>query len=190
MKIKDKLLSLILILALIPVIAIALVFYFTLNGQIEKPHFIMTFLVAFLFIGVLSLIAANKGASPISKFIKKIQQIEKGDLKQKIDIKTGDEIETLAKAFNGMLEKINESYEKIEEQKTVLEVRIRAKTKELKELVENLDGQIKEKTKELQKRVDELERFQKLTIGRELKMTELKEEIKKLKKELDQKTKK
>lgn len=40
---------------------------------------------------------------------------------------------------------------------------------------------IKQKTEELKKKVNELERFSKLTIDREIKMIELKEEIKKLK---------
>ena len=39
----------------------------------------------------------------------------------------------------------------------------------------------KEKTKELQIRVEELERFHCLTVGRELKMVELKKEIERLK---------
>lgn len=52
---------------------------------------------------------------------------------------------------------------------------------ELKELQESLEKKVKERTKELQERIDELERFQKLTEGRELRMIELKEEIERLK---------
>jgi len=63
----------------------------------------------------------------------------------------------------------------------LLEIKVRARTRELKELTENLDEQVREKTRELQKKLEELEKFHRLTIGRELKMIELKEEIKKLK---------
>lgn len=63
---------------------------------------------------------------------------------------------------------------------------------ELKKLQEELEKKVEERTKQLQERVNELEMFQKLTIGRELKMIELKEslqkaqqEIKKLKEELE-----
>jgi len=38
----------------------------------------------------------------------------------------------------------------------------------------------------LQKRINELEKFHKLTIGRELRMAELKKEIQRLKKELEE----
>jgi len=70
------------------------------------------------------------------------------------------------------------------EAKATLEVKVEARTRELKELAEGLDEKVKEKTKELQERIGELEKFQKLTVGRELKMVELKKEIKKLKEEL------
>jgi PAS domain S-box-containing protein len=72
-----------------------------------------------------------------------------------------------------------------------LEIRIKARTKELEEEREGLAEKVKARTKELEKerkelaeKMVELERFQKLAVGRELKMIELKKEIQKLKKEL------
>lgn len=53
------------------------------------------------------------------------------------------------------------------------------------DLRKNLERKVKERTKQLQERVDELEKFRKLTEGRELRMVELKQEIKKLKEELE-----
>jgi hypothetical protein len=79
-----------------------------------------------------------------------------------------------------------EKRREIEEAKTVLEIKVAARTRELKELAESLDQQVKERTKELQEKLEELEKFQKLTVGRELKMVELKEEIERLKKELEE----
>jgi len=78
-----------------------------------------------------------------------------------------------------------EKRRELEEAKSVLEVKVEARTKELRELTQGLEGKIKARTKELQERVNQLERFQKLTIGRELKMVELKKEIEKLKEELE-----
>ena len=161
--------------------------YFDELMTTQTRHFIIVLLIAFLIITILSLIAANKGVYPILKFTKKIQEIEKGNLKQKINIKTGDEIETLARTFNGMLEKINQSYNEIQEQKEILEIKVNARTKELKDLSMGLEENIKERTKELQEKLDELERFQKITIGREKKMIELKKEITDLKEKLEKK---
>ena len=83
---------------------------------------------------------------------------------------------------------IEDQSKKLEEAKTSLEIRIQARTRELQELAQKLEEQIRERTKELQNKVGELEKFNRLAVGRELKMIELKEEITKLKEQLqDQK---
>jgi len=52
---------------------------------------------------------------------------------------------------------------------------------EIKALQENLEQKVKERTEELQEKVAELEKFVKLTVGRELRMRELKQQLKELK---------
>jgi hypothetical protein len=69
----------------------------------------------------------------------------------------------------------------LEETKAVLETRVRARTRELEEIADNLDEQVKKRTEELEEKMKDLKRFQNLSVNRELKMIELKEEIKKIK---------
>ena len=77
--------------------------------------------------------------------------------------------------------------EEIEMEKNILEIKIIARTRELRELAKSLDVQIKNKTQELQEKVNELEKFNKLSVGREIKMMELKSEIRELKESLSKK---
>ena len=86
------------------------------------------------------------------------------------------------------LKELLKTRSELEESKAVLEIKVKARTKELEELTQTLDQKVSQRTKELeengkilQNRVNELERLHKLTIGRELKMLELKKEIKILK---------
>lgn len=72
------------------------------------------------------------------------------------------------------------AYEKSKEAEQILEVRVGARTKELEDLVKTREEIIEERTRELKRKVTELEKFQKLVIGRELKMLELKKKIKEL----------
>lgn len=70
-----------------------------------------------------------------------------------------------------------------EEAKSILEIRINARTKELKALSVGLEKQVSERTKELEGKIGELKRFNKLAVGRELKMISLKREILRMKKQ-------
>ena len=77
-----------------------------------------------------------------------------------------------------------EAQEEVETANAILEIKVKARTNELKELSESLEDQVVERTLSLQKKIEDLERFNKLTVGRELKMIELKGEIKKLEKKV------
>lgn len=55
---------------------------------------------------------------------------------------------------------------------------------EIKALQENLEKKVHQRTEELRERVDELEEFRKATIGREMRIIELKEKIKELENQL------
>jgi nitrate/nitrite-specific signal transduction histidine kinase len=51
---------------------------------------------------------------PIQKLIRASEQVTAGQFKQRIDVKTGDEIETLAEQFNLMSEELDGSYSSLE----------------------------------------------------------------------------
>jgi len=97
--------------------------------------------------------------------------------------KLRDTIEILKIKTNQLAERGGE----LNEAKTTLEIKVEARTKELKDLTGDLEGEVERRTKEIQERMADLERFQRLAVGRELKMMELKKESERLKKELEKK---
>lgn len=81
-------------------------------------------------------------------------------------------------------QEVNKKTKELEEIKAVLEIKVAAREKELRELTQILEQRVKEKKKELEIKLKELERFHRLTIGRELKMSEIRGGIDELKRKI------
>jgi methyl-accepting chemotaxis protein len=116
---------------------------------------IVSSLIIFLGIAiavVLSLYLIKRITKPIKKLRDAAEEVRSGKLGVSIEINSNDEIGELASVFNKMTSELRQSYE-------------------------NLEEKIEERTKTLDQKLAELEKFQKLTVDRELKMIELKKEL-------------
>ena len=72
---------------------------------------------------------ARRMVVPIRRLQQGAERLGAGDLSQRLDIRTGDEIETLADRFNQMAGRIQESYE-------TLEAKVEARTRDLNEALQ------------------------------------------------------
>ncbi len=76
-----------------------------------------------------SLFIARRVIRPLATLREGAERIGSGDLSYRLEVKTGDEIETLADEFNKMTQQLQESY-------AGLEQKVEARTKELSEALE------------------------------------------------------
>lgn len=72
---------------------------------------------------------------------------------------------------------LEEAKKNLEEMNSILEVRVRARTEELQKLNSTLEQKVEARTDDLQEKIEDLEKFRSITVGRELRMIELKQEI-------------
>lgn len=100
---------------------------------------------------------------PLSTLIKGTKEVAGGNLDYIIKVETKDELGELINNFNAMIQQL----------------------KKAKIVSEEARASLEKKTRELQKKIADLEKFHKLTIGRELKMVELKEKIRELEEKLE-----
>ena len=128
----------------------------------------MVIALAVLFVALfgISLHTTRRITKPLDKLTKGAEIIGKGDLKHVIDVKSGDEIGELASAFNQMTRDLKES------------------RKEIERYSKGLEKEVAERTKDLKAKIDDLERFSKLSVGRELRMVDLKKRIRELEEKL------
>lgn len=124
----------------------------------QKESLLVGLTITFVTILILSLLAKKVVINPIKKLKEGVKIIGGGNLTYKMEVDTNDEIGDLTESFNEMAAKLGKSYGELEEK-------------------------VKERTKELRKKIHELERFQKLAVGRELRMIELKRALREAKKE-------
>jgi len=148
---------------------------------------ILTLIIIFLIILMRKIII-----KPLDEIVGVVKVITGGDLTKQVVVKSKDEIGQLGLAFNEMTAKLKESYKimesKIEDrtkelqiERGSLEKKAEERTSELEGLKTNLEKTIEERTRNLNSKVLELEKMNDLMVGRELKMAELKDELKKLK---------
>jgi methyl-accepting chemotaxis protein len=100
--------------------------------------------------------------TPIKRLRDAAIRIGRGELDAPIEVKSRDEVGELASAFGGMMRDLKDSREKIEGH------------------ARDLERKVEERTRDLQAKVGELERFNRLAVGRELRMIELKKRIREL----------
>jgi HAMP domain-containing protein len=116
----------------------------------------------FTSLGILvTVIFIDRFTKPISLLTKAAQEISKGNLDLSVKTKADDEVGILANSFNKMTEDLKKSKE------------------ELLKYNQELESQVRARTQELASKIDDLERLQKITINREVRMIELKEKLKK-----------
>lgn len=144
-----------------------------------------SFIFVIILVTLFAIFFVSRLVKPIFELVKAAKEIEAGNFKIRPQIKTKDEIGELAEAFVHMAKTLEENKEILEDEKKVLEIRVKARTKALEELAQSLDEKVKERTKELQERIEELEKFHRLSIGREMKLIELKNKVSQLEEELN-----
>nr|MBI5455500.1 hypothetical protein [Candidatus Levybacteria bacterium] len=132
-------------------------------GQASVVKFLY-FIVILSVSGIaLVLLLINKFVlSKISKLNKDVNLVkDPNNSKNKLDVKGNDEFATLATNINKMLDDVDKSQESLKK----------------------TDEELRAQKANLDQKVEELEKFQKLTVGRELKMIELKKQLEEIRKD-------
>jgi methyl-accepting chemotaxis protein len=163
---------------------------FSTQDLAENKNAFFRFLVSdILFFGLIAfcfMVLFRIVIKPIKELTGLFSELRIGRLTTKnieTDIK---EINELTVAFNETISDIKDYKKEIEGAKEILEIKVMARTKELEALTATLEEKINDRTKELQSKVEELEKFQKLAVGREIKMIEQKKELQEIKDKLKQ----
>ncbi|GMQ95162.1 MAG: hypothetical protein BMS9Abin13_274 [Patescibacteria group bacterium] len=165
-----------------------------IQKQQKANMFILVYVIVItLIIAAISLLIMRSVMMPIVRLQEELQMVGEENPTYKINTESKNEVGQLARSFSAMVEKVRRSHadlekkirertEELEKVKTELEGEVTNRTVELEKAKLGLEKEVIKRMAQLQGKLFELERFQELTIDRELKMIKLKKEIAELKK--------
>lgn len=122
-----------------------------------------------IFASIFAFLFSKTITSPLGEIVKGTEEFAKENLNYKIKVKSKDELGELSTAFNKMSDELKTSNNKIKNHE------------------KELESEVESRTKELKIKIEQLEKFSNLTVGREMKMVELKKQVKELELKLEKK---
>ncbi len=159
--------------------------YFAIDKEETAPLLLVALVNIVAVFTLLFLI--TRGILPSLSHIQEIlREVGKGNFTTRVDLNKPfpAELREVAETVNTMVARIQKARLEVEKAKAGLEDTVKERTHELRQLTETLEQRVEMRTKELEEKIEELERFQKFSVGRELKMIELKKEIEQLAQQL------
>lgn len=159
--------------------------YFAFDKEETIPLLLVALVNIVAVVTLLFLI--TRGIIPSLTHIQDIlRRVGQGNFSSRVDLNRPfpSELREVARTVNTMIARIQKARSEVEKAKQGLEKTVEERTHELRELTVSLEQKVKERTKELEVKIEELERFERLSVGRELTMIELKREIAELQEQL------
>jgi nitrate/nitrite-specific signal transduction histidine kinase len=169
-----------------------------IDAVIKKSAGAFTLILILLVLVLILAVYSNLRRSiivPLEKLRQGAELLGTGKMETRLEIKTQDEVGDLGVSFNKMAselqglyenmdKKIKEKTEDVQKRNVDLEEVVWARTAELEKTKSNLKKQIEEQTGELREKLEQIESFNKMVVGRELKMMEIKRENEEMKNKL------
>lgn len=167
-----------------------IVVFTVINYENMTVEMYAIFTLVAVFVFLFGFAIGQRFSSPIKQLLDKAEQLSRGDLESRVYLETKGEFEDLAKAFNKIAEDLQESHNEAQRAEAVSDVKIRAKTQELEEIIGDLEQKVKNRAADLQRMIQESEQIQNMVKNREAEVIELKKEVNQLKGAVGKKAKK
>lgn len=171
----------------LPIIIIGIftiVIFIALGYTKLNLSFYIVILLLCIFIFLFGFATGQDFASPVRKLLKRATDLSKGDLTTRVYLETKDEFGELAQIFNKIAEELEESHSKAEKTEKSVDIKVRAKTQDLEEVINALDQKVKNRTIELERIINESDKLKGEVKNKEKEALDFKIELDQLKEKL------
>ena len=146
----------ILISIALPIIIVGffvIVVFASLNYENMTAEIYGIFVLVAVFVFLFGVAIGQRFSTPLKHLLDRAEQLSKGEFGPRVYLETKDEFEGLARAFNKIAEELQTSQETAQQAEAVSDVKVRAKTQELEEVICSLEQKVKNRANELQKMI-------------------------------------
>jgi methyl-accepting chemotaxis protein len=155
----------------------AMVAFTALDYEQLPPDFYIFILFLTIYVFFFGLAIGQSLSSPIKKILDGATKLSKGNLSSRVYLETKDELSELAKTFNKIAEKLEVSHLQEENIEKSVGIKVKARTKDLEEIIDALEQKIKNRTIELERLTEELNKLQGAVKNKESETDQLKKEL-------------
>lgn len=154
-----------------------MVVFMALNYQSADVSFyiILSTLVAYIFL--FGFATGQNFSSPVKKMLEIAENLNKGNLKSRFYMEGKDELGELARAFNRVADNLEESRYETEKMEKSVDMKVRAKTQEMEEVIGALEKKVQNRTADNQRMFAKINELQQQAMAREKEFMGLKNQV-------------
>jgi methyl-accepting chemotaxis protein len=164
----------------IPIILVGIfvsTIFVSISYQNISLGFYIVLLLLFVFVFFFGFSIGQSFTAPIKKLLDRATDLSNGDLKARAYLETRDEISELARVFNEIADNLEKSKSQTESAEKATDIKVRARTQELKETIDALEQKVRNRTIEYERIMGEVQKLQQNAKGNEMETEELKKQL-------------
>lgn len=151
--------------------------FIALNYENLKLSFFVVMVLLIVYIFFFGFATGQNFSSPVKKLIDRATDLNQGDLTTRVYLENKDEFGELARIFNEIAQKLEQSQGETKTAENAVDIKVRAKTQELEETINALDQKVRNRTIELERLMNDSGKLQQQVKTKENETIQLKKEL-------------
>lgn len=151
--------------------------FIAINYERLDANFYIVFALVSAYVFLFGFATGQRFASPVKKLLQRATDLSQGDFKTRVYLENKDELGELAQIFNKIADELEESKSQTETTEKSVDIKVKARTQALEEVINALEQKVKNRTFELQKIANESQKINEKTKIKEEETAQLKKEI-------------
>lgn len=138
----------------------AISIFMAIDIKNTSPGFYITLLLLVLFTFFFGYAVGKNISSSIQQLLNKAKELRNGNFSTRIYLQTRDELSELAEVLNHIASDLELNQEEKKQSQELIDISVRARTKDLEEVIKNLEQKVRNRTAELDRLMNDLKKLQ------------------------------